>query len=473
MPAESHKTDVSIEGLQTWADLNKAIKETRSELVRLQNEGKIGTAEWEKYTAQLRQLTLQKQIVQRQVKLTSQQLLSLSRDLVVVGQGFKSLVKDIHELATTKKPIDEVVMSIGNIAIQALAVIPAIEGLRKSMIAMGIVSASTTAAMGSMITTLGLVAGAATAVGLAYGIMLRNFMNLGVVINAWQRIFRGENVFDVWTETTKVLTAGIIDLTDATQDAQNSIQGVNAKTSLGKQGTEFKGGKTPTGGFKNEVEEKKEELNLIKLKQIELDKLNTKLAANLGDLGAELTIRLQILEVMKEIFRLETGVDVDKLSFQSRSLGFEGDIKKRVGMFGTGGEFTNEELAQMREEEEALFSQMLSDTQSMWSNFQGMLQATGIMESDFGRIVAIINTVIGLGQNVGGFINAIGGIIGFLAGGPVGGAIGAVMGGSLAGGNIPNVGRSSAIQNHIHIHNPTTFKEAYRVTVNDEALKAI
>lgn len=80
------------------------------------------------------------------------------------------------------------------------------------------------------------------------------------------------------------------------------------KTKVG----EISGKYQPTGGDPGpgkgkETKDKEEELNLIKLQEEELKKLQAQLQANLGDAGAEFEIRQKILEVEQKIYDLKYG----------------------------------------------------------------------------------------------------------------------------------------------------------------------
>jgi hypothetical protein len=90
--------------------------------------------------------------------------------------------------------------------------------------------------------------------------------------------------------------------------------------------------------------EKEEELNLIKLQEIELAKLQKQLQANLGDIGAELDLKMKIRDVEREIKRLREGDPfkpiTPKIPGQSGNEAYQGvGISRRGGNFGRDAEF--------------------------------------------------------------------------------------------------------------------------------------
>lgn len=225
------KITTENENPQSWKELNGEIKATRSELVKLQAEGKIGSAEWDKYADKLRNLAKEKQIVQRQTKLTSQQLLGLSRDLVVVGTGFKNVATEIKNLASGKQSIGEITESVGNLTFNVLALTPAIVSLSRSFTALGGVAGVLGSAFGALLSGVVALASEVT-------LMVNAFSNLDVTFTAVKRLFEGDNVFDIWAESTKRLTAGIIDFTNETNNAIQSLGDLLLLSSLTGQAFE-------------------------------------------------------------------------------------------------------------------------------------------------------------------------------------------------------------------------------------------
>lgn len=98
----------------------------------------------------------------------------------------------------------------------------------------------------------------------------------------------------------------------------------------------------------------------------------------------------------------------------------------------------DETTAEILEKEK--MSAMYAD--SMWQNFQGMLQATGLMQGQFGQIVGLINSIINAGSSAFGFFDALGGLLGFLPGGNV-------VGGVLQGGGALSSGFTQPITNNV------------------------
>lgn len=96
---------------------------------------------------------------------------------------------------------------------------------------------------------------------------------------------------------------------------------------------------------------------------------------------------------------------------------------------GKGIDVDKYRLEQQQKEEE-LTRLQLGYVNDMWSNFQGMLQATGLMKTGFGEIINIINGLISGASSGLGFLESIAGFIGTII--PGGGAVTAIAG--VAGG---------------------------------------
>ena len=220
--AELNKVNKSS-GLMAFKSLTVAIKETKGELAKLAAEQKTGTAEWQKYSDKLRELQRQKQLIQRETKLTSQQLIAMSRDLTVVAYGLRQIGTDISSLSDGKKSAGEMAMAIGGIGMQVLIVLPAIHGLTKALEAAGIVSASTIAKLAALSSTLGTLAGGIAIVSAAYGVMIGAVTNLESITGRLGAVLSGQvGIWEAIAINVKDVTFGLLDFTNASNSFDSS-----------------------------------------------------------------------------------------------------------------------------------------------------------------------------------------------------------------------------------------------------------
>ncbi len=499
MQAELDKVNKSS-GLQAFKSLTLSIKETKGELARLTQESKVGGAEWQKYSEKLRQLQRDKQLIQRETKLTSQQLISMSRDLTVVAYGLRQIGTDIVSLSDGKKTAGEFALAIGGIGLNTLAVLPAIHGLTKALEAAGIVSTATLTKLSALSSTIA-TAGGAIALFVGGLVLMVNTVYDGVKsFSDFKKVLDGSlDVTKAMDDHIARLTFGLIEANDAAGnvqgydalnkkleetkyladflanafgDLQAKIQnalGVNMMKFLtfNKDPLSFAGpeapnasntegwyddkgtlhlGKKPTnkGGSstKTSKQEKQEELNLIKLQEAEYEKLQKQYDKNIGDLGAQNQLRLRMLDIEREIFRLRTGVDVDFKNLPGgRSLDGIGtaqlDFKKGFKLKQSNSndlrpEMTSEEFKALMDAEMAKEEAKLGYAVQMESHFESMLQKTGLIDDGFFQIINMIKGIVSDGS---GFFGALGGLLGFL---PGGGLISTVIGGA-SGGGMPNI----------------------------------
>lgn len=224
-------------GVQAFKNLTISIKETKGELAKLAAEQKVGTEEWRKYSDRLRELQRQKQLIQRETKLTSQQLLAMSRDLTVVAYGLRQIGQDAINLSKGEMSAEEMAAAIGNIGIQTLIVLPAIHGLVKALEAAGIVSASTIAKLSAMAGTLGTLAIGITAVTVAYTAMAGAITHASDMLGRIGAVLSGQmSYWDALKQNLRDVTFGLIDLTDQSDNAARSLeQLLNLSVASGKQ----------------------------------------------------------------------------------------------------------------------------------------------------------------------------------------------------------------------------------------------
>lgn len=226
------KITTENENPQSWKELNTEIKATRSELVRLQSAGKVGTEEWNKYTQKLRELTKEKQIVTRQTKLTSQQLLGLSRDLTVVAMGFKNATSEVSNLVKGGQSIGEVTATVGNLTFTVLAFLPAIQSVSRSFTALGGVAGVLTSTLGAL--TIGV-----TAVTTAYGLMAGALTSFPDMFGRLNSVIGGQmSYWDALEANINDVTFGIIDLRNETANTVLSLSDLLTLSSLTGQAFE-------------------------------------------------------------------------------------------------------------------------------------------------------------------------------------------------------------------------------------------
>lgn len=221
---------------------------------------------------------------------------------------------------------------------------------------------------------------------------------------------------------------------------QNTLPYSWPKNQTGEKNNTQKSG-FHTGYYKPMVEQYREELNLVRLQENAMDELKTKLEANLGDIGSERDIRLQILETEKEIFRLKYGV---KLSTEDLKPKTSEDLQKILEnspgiQRRSGTPFLNqfsgrEKWIQQKQEEERIMQDISAYAGDMWGNFQSMLQATGLMKGQFGEIIAFINAFINSISSGVSFFESLIGFIGSLFPG------GSAVVGLASGGGGLNIG---------------------------------
>lgn len=135
MPTEP--LNIPIETTQknqnAWRELLKNIRETKSELVKLQDEGKRGSTEWVNYTSKLKDLSREKKVVQREAEITGQRLLAMSRDLTVLNFGIRQTIQDIKNFNIQGKNFEDTVQNATNSTLQLttgmLTLAPAVKSL--------------------------------------------------------------------------------------------------------------------------------------------------------------------------------------------------------------------------------------------------------------------------------------------------------------------------------------------------------
>jgi len=239
-------------------------------------------------------------------------------------------------------------------------------------------------------------------------------------------------------------SADMVDAPDAGEDFVKAFDPNQPVEKTRKGGKGFTPNKSGVGS-NSKVATQKEILNLIELEQQKLAKLNTQLTANLGDIGSELQLRREILAVELEIFRLRTGqrIDLGKALEGRNSIGLT-DAGVRQRFIGINPRAGNDPRQDMSSEElqgvSLTFEQIKSSADATLAPFQNILQLAGLTESEFGKILTMIQGVLGLGSDVSGFIGTL---LNFIPGGSViGGAIGAVGGGSInpMAGGMPRSG---------------------------------
>ena len=212
--------------------------------------------------------------------------------------------------------------------------------------------------------------------------------------------------------------------------------------------------KNPSSNSGNSgLQDKQEELNLIKIEEENLKKLNTQLQANLGDIGSELQLRKEILDVELKIFELRTGQKINLGATlegrNSLNIGTAGVIQRYIGINSRAGnnpeqDFTSDMLKPI----ELTFDNIKSVADEMLGSFQQMLQFSGLMETDFGKIIQMIQMLFNTGSSISSIISTV---LSFIPGGSViggiGGGGGMMKGFDPLGGGMPHGGNLNVIVN--------------------------
>ncbi len=261
--------------------------------------------------------------------------------------------------------------------------------------------------------------------------------------------------------TIDIDISALEDLQNRTNDIANNIianyrliYGENYKpqgdataptANLGTKSTKKTGSKT------SGTKDKKEELNLLKLAEQQLVKLNEKLNANLDSEYARLKVLKEIAEVEMEIVFLKGQQALGS----TQTAVFNGAERSRqtrsTRILDAGNISPNQRNIEEMERIDGLVNSMFNGFVGMNNFVSSMLQKTGLMDSDFGKIVQMIQSILGLGQDAFSFAGLLGDIIGFLPGGSaVSGVIGA-SGGGFRASNISNVPLGKTGQPNVNI----------------------
>jgi hypothetical protein len=430
------------------------------------------------------------------------QMVSMTRDLTIIGFGIRGIVQDIKSLGDENQTFGDMALSISGITLQAAALTPIMLSLTQKMVNAGIVSASTLAALKGFTIGLASVAGGSAAVISAFGLMVGSVSNAGDMFSRLGSVLSGNmSYWDALKENIRDNTWGLIDFTeavDATEDplltavknmnyltsaahyqseafrnlksdVNNAVSVIQSKYALFVQGKHLIGEpvegemmgpplppkkeKTRTGGVSPRVQTEGEILSLVAEQQKQLEKLHAQLLINQGDYGAELDIRKKILEVENEIFRLRTGIDLNMpFKFAPKTIP-ESDlnIRRYTGInpnapspFNMGAKPVSEQVAAAMDE--LAQKQLAADQQSLSfaQEFVGL----------FGQLPAIADKILNIffsiaqglmsGGSGGGFFGFLGNALMGAAMG--GGAIGLGGGGGIGGGGaVPGWGNLSPV----------------------------
>jgi len=233
--------------------------------------------------------------------------------------------------------------------------------------------------------------------------------------------------------------------------------------------------RTGTGSKSSTTKEQTEQLNLIKLQEAELDKLKTKLAANLGDIGAEREIRREILDIEREIFRLRYGADITMknlpeargIDIPQTNLQFRKGFKlSSINAGDPRGDMTSDEVKAMLDEQLNAEMQKLNYAIQIQDKFLSMLQTTGLIDDEFFRILSTIKSFISDGFDL---FDAITGLAGIAAAPFTGGtslvATAGVIGGGGGAAGLPNYGsqNGSPLVAPVNIINPISLGRSLEI----------
>ena len=169
-----------------------------------------------------------------------------------------------------------------------------------------------------------------------------------------------------------------------TNERNKQIDAIDKQNESLKKLDKTKGG-TPRGGDSPQVEDAKQELDLLVLANKEYDELKKSIEANLLNVGAMVDLREQELEIIKKISYLETGREEAKQITR-----FKGSKSGAFGGVNIGG------VAQMPEPDK-LFEMMTimdavrSSTEALGNSLSGLF--TGLIQGGENAVDALKQTM--------------------------------------------------------------------------------
>lgn len=141
-----------------------------------------------------------------------QKSVNLGADLTILSFGVQKISSDLgnfsDELGKSHRSTGKLIGSLGNASLSMLAMIPAINAIKSALpAALGAGIASVAAFSAAFV-------GAIATIVVTIGGFIKAITDMGTVWNNFSRLFKGDNVFEIWKDSTAALSFGIIDLRD-------------------------------------------------------------------------------------------------------------------------------------------------------------------------------------------------------------------------------------------------------------------
>lgn len=141
-----------------------------------------------------------------------QKSVNLGADLTILSFGVQKITGDLgaftSELGKSDRSTGKLIGSLGNATLSLLAMVPAISAIKSALpAALGAGIASVAAFSAAFV-------GAIATVVVTIGGFIKAITEMGTVWNNFSRLFKGDNVFDIWKDSTAALSFGLIDLRD-------------------------------------------------------------------------------------------------------------------------------------------------------------------------------------------------------------------------------------------------------------------
>jgi hypothetical protein len=224
---EASKTEKALDSVgktiqsstsNAFKTLNQDIKLAKAGVIEFGANTKIAGDDSMTYGQKLKDLVERKQVLTAQTRVASQQFMMMSGTIGIVGISIRNMINDIRTLDTTKQTPLELSYNIGQIGIQAIAILPALHELNKGLQAMGIFS-------GGLIGTLSTLVVGIASTALAFGLMFQGVKHSGDMFDRLGKVLSGQmSYWDALKQNIKDISFGLIDLTNNANDAADALK---------------------------------------------------------------------------------------------------------------------------------------------------------------------------------------------------------------------------------------------------------
>ncbi len=141
-----------------------------------------------------------------------QKSVNLGADLTILSFGVQKITSDLgnfsDELGKSDRSTGKLIGSLGNASLSLLAMIPAISAIKSALPVALAAGISSVAAFSAAFV------GAVATLTVTIGGFIKAIAQIGVAWDSFSRLFKGDNVFDIWKDATAALSFGLIDLRD-------------------------------------------------------------------------------------------------------------------------------------------------------------------------------------------------------------------------------------------------------------------